>query len=193
MGLLPQQVLALTDEYQVLHLIYHRSHNQHRQAVWWGSLNVLHRNLRKILLNAQRNRSSQDIIDYLYRRNIFTRAFYEFNGMLALGQYVTLGLALLGCVAKVYDVLQSERKLSRRPAGAVKAMGSRTDTNAKAKDEDLGEAFEPVAIEEAKPQPLQPRVADTPQVTPPPAVVSWKPKEKKKKKKKKSAIDDIFG
>ncbi|KAH3660401.1 hypothetical protein OGAPHI_006987 [Ogataea philodendri] len=40
---------ALLNEYQIIHLIYHRDSNQHRSAVWWKHFNILHRRLRTIL------------------------------------------------------------------------------------------------------------------------------------------------
>lgn len=40
----------LLNEYQLIHLLYHRNINQHRVARWWSSLDILHRHLRKILL-----------------------------------------------------------------------------------------------------------------------------------------------
>ncbi|VEU22480.1 DEKNAAC103658 [Brettanomyces naardenensis] len=40
----------LFNEFEILHLVYHRNANQHRTSTWWKSLNVLHRKLRQLLL-----------------------------------------------------------------------------------------------------------------------------------------------
>lgn len=110
----------LKHEYGILHLIYHRNHNQHRVLIWWKYLNIIHRNIRKILKllidlelikNSQKIRQKKqqilDIIKYLIKRKVFTKAYYEFNGVIALGQFVTLGLALLGNLSKIYCILRS--------------------------------------------------------------------------------------
>lgn len=41
---------SLLNEFQILHLLYHRNSNQHRVAKWWSYINIIHRHLRKILL-----------------------------------------------------------------------------------------------------------------------------------------------
>lgn len=110
----------LKKEYGILHLIYHRNHNQHRVLIWWKYLNIIHRHVRKILKflidlelikNSQKIRQKKqqilDIIKYLIKRKVFTKAYYEFNGIIALGQFVTLGLALLGNLSKIYCILRS--------------------------------------------------------------------------------------
>lgn len=40
----------LLNEYGIIHLLYHRSLNQHHVACWWSHLDILHRHVRKILL-----------------------------------------------------------------------------------------------------------------------------------------------
>lgn len=43
-------VELLFTEFELIHLVYHRSANQHRAATWWKSFNILHRKLRQLLL-----------------------------------------------------------------------------------------------------------------------------------------------
>lgn len=42
--------LSLLDEFQIIHLVYHRNLNQHHVAKWWSDLDILRRHLRKVLL-----------------------------------------------------------------------------------------------------------------------------------------------
>lgn len=39
----------LLNEFNLIHLIYHRNKNQHHVSNWWKFLNLIHRNLRKFL------------------------------------------------------------------------------------------------------------------------------------------------
>lgn len=39
----------LSNEYGILHLIYHRNANQHGSDIWWKDFNILHRKLRMLL------------------------------------------------------------------------------------------------------------------------------------------------
>lgn len=116
----------LKHEYGILHLIYHRNHNQHRVLIWWKYLNIIHRNIRKILKllvdlefikspQQIRHKEQQilDIIKYLIKKRVFTKAYYEFNGIIALGQFVTLGLALVGNLSKIYCILQYFKGVDR--------------------------------------------------------------------------------
>lgn len=141
----------LKHEYGILHLIYHRNHNQHRALIWWRYLNIIHRNVRKILkiiIDLESIKSSQkirqkkqqilDIIMYLRKRKVFTKAYYEFNGIIALGQFVTLGLALVGNLSKIYCILLSFKGLDRILKPDVVGETS-VILSEYSKDDDLGE------------------------------------------------------
>ncbi|KAK6455496.1 uncharacterized protein RJT20DRAFT_3170 [Scheffersomyces xylosifermentans] len=112
------QTELLTTEYNILHLLYHRGRNQHRITVWWKYLNILHRQVRKIVklsIDIGRIKSTEtkkhkqqqivDIVGYLVKRKVFTKAYYEFNGIIALGQFINLGLTLVGNLAKLHEIL----------------------------------------------------------------------------------------
>lgn len=110
------QLLQLTNEYYILHLLYHRSRNQHRNQVWFKYLNILHRRTRIILKlamdwQAPQIRNKSDIeqkvlanIKYLVKR-VMAKAYYEFNGIIALGQFINLGLTMLGNLSKLHGIL----------------------------------------------------------------------------------------
>lgn len=125
----------LVNEYEINHLIYHRNHNQHRLSTWWKIFNIIHRSLRKILkkmIDIQNLKSTRtlerkkeeirEIVGYLIKKQIFKRAFYQYNGIIALGQYVTLGLALLGNLGAIHSILikiEGMEKPRGNPVGKI--------------------------------------------------------------------------
>lgn len=210
----------LENEFGILHLIYHRNYNQHHVAVWWKLLNMIHRNVRKIL---DRLRSIEDtkkilqkerlyneacsIAQNMIKRGLFKKANYDFNSIIALGQFVTLGMVLVASLSAIYSVVADLADGSRRtvetPKREIKKNLELADDLG---EEILSEAFEPL-------MPLNVVLVDKPRKSayeePPHKVVKKERKEKrvkensvkekskkekkKKEKKKKSAMDDIFG
>ncbi|KAK6463959.1 hypothetical protein DFJ63DRAFT_56977 [Scheffersomyces coipomensis] len=113
------QLQILSNEYNILHLIYFRSKNQHRQSIWWKYLNILHRQIRNIMkLSVDSLRikpSKQDkishkchqidnLVHYLLKK-IFRKAYFEFNNIITLGQFISLGFTLVGLLSKLYTIL----------------------------------------------------------------------------------------
>lgn len=114
----PSRIERLENEFGILHLIYHRNHNQHRVAVWWKLLDMLHRNVRKILAKLRSINETKKILrkDRLYQeavniarhmvnKGLFKKASYDFNGIIALGQFVPLGLVLVANLSAIYTVV----------------------------------------------------------------------------------------
>lgn len=108
----------LENEYGILHMLFHRDHNQHRGAVWWRYLNILHRRVRLILKLsydsrnttnslkiAKKNREIIENVRYLNRRGLVRTAYFHFHSILALGQFVSLGFTLLACLSKISELL----------------------------------------------------------------------------------------
>ncbi|KAF6069284.1 hypothetical protein FOB64_003312 [Candida albicans] len=113
----------LTNEYDILYLIYHRSKNQHRQQIWFKYLNMMIRNLRKILkLQIDINRirttttttTTKDKIDYKTNQiiqysnkilKLMKSSYWNYNSILVLGQYITLGLGLIGSLSKITHLI----------------------------------------------------------------------------------------
>lgn len=184
-----EQINILTNEYEILHLIYHRSKNQHRQQVWFKHLSILNRKLRSILkllydtqIKKTLHKSNQilEVIKYLVAKKVFKRCFYEFHGIVALGQYINLGFALLGSISKIYCLLiDFEGVRDYMNVQQIQVMKEELQ------DEDEGEVVEFETIEMEK----MPIVEDIPTK----GKKRSKDSAKKKKKKKKSAMDDIFG
>lgn len=193
MELTPDAARALQQEYAILHLVWHRNKNQHRALHWWRYFNMLHRHVRAIL-NAHLLRMPAQVatrIARLRRKKIMDKAYWEFNGIIALGQFVTLGLTLVGALAKIWSILC--------PAGVKRAplAGHQAGVTPIA-DDDMGEEVLPNALPEPQRLPPIPKQPSSPK---PSALlkrlldindISGK-KRKKKSKKKRSEIDDIFG
>ncbi|CUM63580.1 uncharacterized protein PRCAT00001159001 [Priceomyces carsonii] len=109
----------LTNEFYILHLIYHRNRNQHRLLTWWNYLNILHRKLRKViklLIDVNRisidskiqskNKEIREVVKYLVKKNILKKCYYEFNNIITLGQFVNLGLTLIGSLSRIHSLFQ---------------------------------------------------------------------------------------
>ncbi|GEQ72042.1 hypothetical protein JCM33374_g5728 [Metschnikowia sp. JCM 33374] len=220
-------VQRLENEYRILHLIYHRNYNQHHVAVWWKDLNILHRNVRKILrkiydfevtkkhiLKQRLHNEAVAIARFMVKKRIFSSCYYSFNGVVALGQFISLGLTLLASLSALHnlimsiDGLASKLEATKMPSVAEKGVTSHA-SSVIPEDDDLGEEI----VFTEKPAPLRrekedPILMNTPITVPKrkfediDSIFGEKPKKKKEKKekkeknklkKKKSAIDDIFG
>jgi len=207
MSLIPKDSFAsLEHEYGILRLIYHRNKNQHRVATWWKYLNSLKRYHTKLIsLLHTYNRKNNDkirtkilkVASHLYF-DICKGAYRAFNGIIALGQFITLGLTLIGVLGKIYNEVgkieglhvAKAKSINRREESKV---GDVDDLNA-----DLGEEIVIQDVKEEKKrksvEPMDFGVKKKKKKITELSVSSFdKDKKKKKKKKNKSAIDDIFG
>lgn len=139
--------------------------------------------------------------------------YYQFNGVIGLGQFVTLGVVLVGHLARVHSlfkqILESYSNVYRRyfkrkgNISKVKPRGPSEPTTVvlDPNGEDIGEALE-ISIPHAS-QTITSESLDFAQSskaekfemeTAKPKNEEQKTKKtKKKKSKSKSAIDDIFG
>ncbi|ODV97908.1 hypothetical protein PACTADRAFT_401 [Pachysolen tannophilus NRRL Y-2460] len=105
------QIKSLTNEYEILFLLYHRNKNQHKSSKWFKYLNILVRYLRKLLLlllPKTRGKNLKErqlgIVKYLLRY-IIPDSYSAFYSILNLGQFITSGFALIGCLSKIYGIL----------------------------------------------------------------------------------------
>ncbi|KAI5962415.1 RMP1 [Candida pseudojiufengensis] len=107
---------SLTNEYEILNLLHYRSKNQHHAQNWFKYTNIYVRKLRKILklqidINRIKNKikiehKKKEIIKLAnYLIKISRQAYWNYNSILVLGQFLTLGLALIGNLAKIYCLL----------------------------------------------------------------------------------------
>lgn len=165
--LLDEESLSqLTNEFEILHLLYHRNKNQHHSSIWWSNFSILHRKLRVILLDlidinevltkkriskipaSQRNpfksgkskkitaktsntssadnninkkkklnnKDCKSILNHKKKEilnvakylivNKIPKCYNDLYSIIELGQYITLGFALIGLVSKIYYILQ---------------------------------------------------------------------------------------
>lgn len=229
--LLPEKSLKkLQNEYEILHLLYVRNYNQHRVAKWWRYFEMIHLNVRKILKKAYNMETSKkirvreklrmeavNIARYMVRKKLFTKAFFEFNGIIALGQFVALGFALLGGTSSVFSLLNEIDGVQSSHFGVNSESKAETPV-AGNDDDDLGVEVE-IPQEKLKPSSFDLQVRESKPIK---VDLFGKTKKKrrseeskvkeskklrdgidsifedttakrKKKKKKKSAMDDIFG
>lgn len=222
----PDTKKQITNEFGILHLIYHRNRNQHRALIWWKYVNIIHRNIRKILkiiidLEStkddkkiqQKQQKVLEIIENLIKKRIFTKAYYEFNGIVALGQFVTLGLALIGNLSKLYCILQNFKGIDK--VLEQKITDVKFTESVEYNEDDLGEVVEyenvpdsqlkrKVEIVDSKASKKTKKSADSIDDIFSTNITTQKPKKKsksgksldevktKKKKKKRNEIDDIF-
>lgn len=120
-----------------------------------------------------------------------TKTYQAFNNVIALGQFVTMGVVLVGILARVYssygkllEIYESQfrdagfiRVPSEKPMETKQFMESLIE-------EELGEAVPTEPIKTVPPEPTATKV---------PSAEGTRSKKKNSKKKKKSAIDSIFG
>lgn len=192
--------LRLSQESRILHLIYHRNRNQHQSTHWWKRLNMLKRNLSQVVnLLAQRKITGKSDLAKLYhllhgfRQKQAPKTYHDFNDVIGLGQFVTLGVVLLGILARIYTVygilleIYDERF---QQAGFFRIIRLKnTDTKEDQErlmksvvDEDFGEEITQIPIVEQASAPNELKSASR-----------KRSKVKNSRKKKKSAIDSIFG
>lgn len=201
---LDESLTSLRNEYAAVYLIYHRNKNQHRALSWWKYLNMIHRSLRKIILSHDQKeyKKLRDNINELQKRKILDKAYREFNGIVALGQFVTLGMTLIAVVSRIWNLLEPERQVKqlvtqKQPSSSLQDTG---DDLGEIVDDDLGQVVAPPTINSTSNLP-----DETPSIPSKHSLDDiFGPSKKKKKKldpntkkikkskKKKSDIDDIF-
>ncbi|CAI4047568.1 hypothetical protein SUVZ_12G1930 [Saccharomyces uvarum] len=192
---------SLEQEYRLILLLNHRNKNQHRVASWYGSFNELKRNCGQIVellgstrLQTKCMRDDEWVkLHRLLQRAMFRqlkRWYWDFNSIIALGQFVTLGCVLVALLANVRalyvkiwelsygEFIRCKCSIKKIPKGKKEPVTDDGEELGEAINEDIGnvvregEHVEPVQIVEPE---------------------TDKKKKKKKKKKNKSAIDGIFG
>lgn len=205
----------LEHEYCLLRIIHHRNKNQHRVAVWWKHLNSLKRNLTKLLpilkkMNREDGQSNEKIrrqgFEICRKIHCFLvpKAFYAFNGIIALGQFITLGLALVGLLSTIDYLVKSIEGLDEYLSECEETTAA--ELNEKAEEDFYGNSEINDEIGEEVSVPVVERKADDMVGKASKDSMLKKQKQKKKKtsmdeifrddvktKKKKTSMDDIFG
>ncbi|SCU93987.1 LADA_0G05908g1_1 [Lachancea dasiensis] len=200
----------LHQELRYILLIYHRNKNQHKAAVWWRHFNELKRSVTQVLVLIQPNTTLlntqivtlYNILQKLRKRQL-SRMYYSFNGVVGLGQFVTLGVVLIGLLARVsalYNRIYEEHEKHFRDMGLIASQSVKLSTQIPSDqmqllvEEELGEEVklddESLKIPESE---VWKAVTDVEVRTKEIQGIEKGMKKKKKKAKKKSTMDDIFG
>lgn len=185
---------ALRSEAEILHLIYHRNKNQFRRTKWWTQFAILHRRCWKMIRDLESGETEQFLgtVKFL-KKKLIPSAYRSFHNVLAQGQFVTLGLAIITLLARINQLLQSSNLVEENTNKAKPA----TLVDDKM-DLDVGEMLSREDFEKEVVTKKRSRETTDAPATTSSDVSSSSSKENKKKKSKKqkkgsSAIDDIFG
>ncbi|TGO09235.1 hypothetical protein BTUL_0174g00180 [Botrytis tulipae] len=226
-------LLSLT---HLLHLTHHRNKNQHRLSKWYISFGILRRQVSRLLSiipehvmessrgkvkgkarerKEREERELQSLVKFV-QEDVVPGCYLAFSQLVANNQYATLGLMLMGCLARLYKVLGALRVFTAEEiadqAGVVKETPQLNEAEI---EEDMGEKIVrdvPVSemedsqkverkeeddtdIQKAKPKK---RKQDGEVVEPKTSKLASsdstlaKPPKKKRKKKGGDAIEDLF-
>ncbi|KAA8563681.1 hypothetical protein EYC84_011702 [Monilinia fructicola] len=209
---------------QLLHLTHHRNKNQHRLSKWYISFGILRRQVARLLpvvpeyviesqsrgkvkgkareRKERQERELQGLVKFI-AEGVVPGCYLAFSQLVADNQYATLGLMLMGCLARLYKVLGTLRVLSAEEiaekAGTVKETVKVNDEPEVG--EDLGErivekeANDDTEVNISKQKKRKPEgegsdkmISKLPSLDSTPV----KPPKKKRKKKGGDAFDDLF-
>lgn len=98
---------AFSSELDVIHLLYHRNRNQHRRSIWWKHFSMLKRRSNlvvQLIRESQPELIIENHVKFILHK-LIPRAYYLFHGILTQGQYVTLGLALIAILGRLFTIL----------------------------------------------------------------------------------------
>ncbi|QLL31936.1 hypothetical protein HG536_0C01030 [Torulaspora globosa] len=194
--------LQLRKEFLLLHLVWHRNKNQHRRSVWWKRLNMMKRNCGQVLEILQKPsvEKTEEVIRLYKLMNDFnkrqlSKTYHDFNGVIALGQFVTLGVTLIGLLSRVFSTYKLVLALFRIRFQDVGCLDRTISIKARKIPVSLGENQPYPGMEEIGEEIIEAPVQATTRnaVTVTETLLPSKKVSKKKKKKSKSVIDSIFG
>ncbi|QNP98791.1 hypothetical protein B0I72DRAFT_137106 [Yarrowia lipolytica] len=149
------QVSEFLSEAEIIHSLYYRYRNAHHCAEWFRPFSMLHRRVSQVanwivdLHKATKKRVPRLITAIkISIQKIQTRylqpAFWSFYSVLALGQYVTVGFALLGTVARIASLLAQVHPI---PRTVGKVLDAAVKKGAEVMSDDIGEVLVRVTSE----------------------------------------------
>ncbi|KAG5366971.1 Ribonuclease MRP protein subunit RMP1 [Yarrowia sp. B02] len=174
------QVSEFLNEAEIIHSLYYRYRNAHHCAEWFSPFSMLHRRVSQVarwiveLHQATKKRAPRLVTAIkISIQKIQTRylqpAFWSFYSVLALGQYITVGFALFGAVARIASLLAQVHPI---PRTVGKVLDTAVKKGAEIMSDDIGEVLVRVGSEKPKGEKMEDK--------------------KTKKYEKKTDIDDIF-
>ncbi|KAA8917118.1 hypothetical protein TRICI_000790 [Trichomonascus ciferrii] len=190
---------ALRSETEILHLIYHRNRNQFKRTKWWTQFSILHRRCWQLVELVETARDSDKLksIVHFLNKKLIPSAYRSFHNVLAQGQFVTLGLAIIALLARIRHLLRPSDMNKKLTASMIETkmdVDVETTTPSSAGDVralDMGETISRNEI--TKPVKSEAKRSKKRTSTDADDSVSSSKKKKKPKKKAKNEIDDIFG
>ncbi|KAG5356886.1 Ribonuclease MRP protein subunit RMP1 [Yarrowia sp. C11] len=143
------QVSEFLSEAEIIHSLYYRYRNAHHCADWFGPFSMLHRRVSQVAkwivdLHAATKKRAPRLVTAIKIsiQKIQTRylqpAFWSFYSVLALGQYVTVGFALLGAVARIGSLLAQVHPI---PRTVGKVLDAAVKKGAEIMSDDIGEVL----------------------------------------------------
>ncbi|KAF7865744.1 hypothetical protein EAF04_005909 [Stromatinia cepivora] len=155
---------TLLSLHHILHLTHHRNKNQHRLSKWYKSFNILRRQITRLLAlvpeyviessrgkakvkvkgkakerGEREERELQGLLGFM-RKDVVGGCYLAFSQLVADNQYATLGLMLMGCLARLYKILESLRVITAEEiAEKTGTVKEETKVNEPEIGEDLGE------------------------------------------------------
>ncbi|KAF7897986.1 uncharacterized protein EAF01_008952 [Botrytis porri] len=226
-------LLSLT---QLLHLTHHRNKNQHRLSKWYISFGIFRRQVSRLLSiipehvmessrgkvkgkarerKEREERELQRLVRFI-QEEVVPGCYLAFSQLVANNQYATLGLMLMGCLARLYKVLGALRVLNAEEIAEQAGVVNETpQLNAAEMEEDMGEKIvrdvpvpevednqkverkeeDDTGVEKAKPKKRKQegKVVElkTSKLASSDSMPA-KPPKKKRKKKGGDAIEDLF-
>ncbi|PQE13929.1 ribonuclease mrp subunit rmp1 protein [Rutstroemia sp. NJR-2017a BBW] len=212
---------------QILHLTHHRNKNQHRLAKWYISFGILRRQVSRLLAlvpehilesksrgkakgkTRERERKREEDIQVAVRfmlARVVSGCYLAFSQLVADNQYATLGLMLMGCLARFHRILVGLKVATEEEVEEKAVEDVKKETKVDDIVEDLGEKIvrdqprgeidgsshkgkvqedEPMEIKTSKPK----KRKEEDQLL---ERNDAKPAKKKRKKKGGDAFDDLF-
>lgn len=185
-------------ETEIIHLIYHRNRNQFKRTKWWAQFSILHRRcwqLVELIETGENNDKAKSIIQFLNKK-LIPSAYRSFHNVLAQGQFVTLGLALMALLARIHHLLRPSDMDKKLTASIIETpvnmdIERPTPSSEDFKTVDMGESISRDDI--SKPVKSEPKKSKKRTSTDAGDSATSTKKKKKSKKKSKNEIDDIFG
>ncbi|ELR02489.1 hypothetical protein GMDG_05538 [Pseudogymnoascus destructans 20631-21] len=130
----------------LLHLTAHRNKNQHRIAKWWASFSILRRQLGKLItalenpdaaFRAKKIEIEKRVV--FLREEVVPRCYLAFSTVVADNQYASLGLMLMGCLARLNKLISFPKDEDEEINEVVKV--EKTTSSHVLEVEDFGEAI----------------------------------------------------
>lgn len=164
------QMDVLLQEQRLIALLFHRNKNQHRVARWWSQLSALKRAVRD-MVDALQHINGRNL-NMLYHtttkfvRTQVRRMYTQFNEVIALCQFPTLGVVLVATLSRVFRLVTEVRefyaeefakfKQIQKPSAGKRDMpvdGAVAETVLPAGDEEIGEVITESSLQSAVPAP----------------------------------------